>query len=173
MPARLRRKPCFDIDHAANSICSFFADQTSKNSKARIEHRSIEAAFRRNAATRSLEGPLRAARHAAQVERLEPDHVGRDHDAVGRLVQRIEARVGLALFGSGKPPHGRDSLRVTAIGAASARIFFSDRSEYSSMTANNATMPICEATITDQFAFARRGQDVNAAIDPNDLAARL
>jgi hypothetical protein len=168
LPARLRRKPCIDVDYLANSVFCFLADQTSKNSKARVEQHSIQARFRRNVATRRFQRPLGAARHLPDAQLLKGDHVRASHDPSRDLVRVIETRVRLTLLGARQPTNGGDPLRIRPIHASPSSISLRRRSNRALMHSHHTTTSLSVLAVLEQLPFARGGKNVNATIDPND-----
>jgi hypothetical protein len=106
MPTRLRRISCIDVDYPANGSLSLFANQTSKNSEARIEHRPIEASLSRDVAAGFLDRALRRSRHASKIECFEPNHVGARYDPMRNFMQCIKSSIRLAFLSAGQTLEG-------------------------------------------------------------------
>jgi hypothetical protein len=59
-------------------------------------------------------------------------------------------------------------LRIHPIHAPPSRVSLRRRGNRALMHANHPTATLAALSVLEQFAFARRGQNVNASIDPND-----
>jgi hypothetical protein len=149
---------------------SLFAKQTSKNPKARVEQRPIEASFGRHVAAGFSDRTLRRARHASKIEFFESDDVGAIDDPARGFVQHVASGVRLAFFGPRQALRGSDALCVARIYRSARGVFDRRFVERSRMTRDHSPMLVRKPSIADQLALARGRQDVNAAIDTYDLA---